>query len=44
VAFNNVTVDQCGVTRTRFGRNPHVFFEGGEILILPVLDRCSVVL
>jgi uncharacterized membrane protein YjdF len=28
VAFNNVTVDPCGVTRTRFDRNTHFCFEG----------------
>ena len=44
VAFNNVTVDQGGVTRIRFGRNPHLCFEGRKTRVLPVLDRCSVVL
>jgi hypothetical protein len=44
VAFNNVTVNQCGVTRTRFDRNTHFCFECRETLILPVLDRRSVVL
>ena len=44
VAFNNVAVDQCGVTRARFDRNTHFCLECREIRILPVLDSRPVVL
>lgn len=44
VALNNVTVDQCGVTRARFERDTNFCPECRKILILPMLDRRPVVL
>jgi len=44
VAFHNVTVDECRVTRTGFTRYTYLPLERREILILPMLDRRTVVL
>jgi len=44
VALDNITADQCSVTRDRFVRNINICFECREVLLFPLVDFRSVLL